>query len=144
MALNMTMSPEGVSRFQALPGQQPLELYDFENNGTSASAPCLDTTPFPIEQATHLRLHSKDAVIQATVEDRIARARNTRVHQYKPEELAKLTEGARVDLWREPLSKDDPGWRGPAVTKARLSWTGEARHWLCRCGTSVITSATPT
>ena len=32
-----------------------------------------------------------------------------------PSDASRLTPDSRIDLWREPDSKDDPGWRGPAT-----------------------------
>ena len=61
--------------------------------------------------AFRLRPEAKECILQSMVED-----------------CAKLVDGARVDLWREPDSKDDPGWRGPASSRstpmaASASWT---------------------
>ena len=75
---------------------------------------------------------AKDCILQSVAEDRIARAANTRVQQHKPEDMGKLVEDAKVDLWREPTAKDDPGWRGPAQlikkypsgAKAVVDWRG--------------------
>ena len=48
------------------------------------------------------------------VKDRMARAENTKIQQYKPEDLAKLIDGSNIDIWREPEHKNETGWRGPA------------------------------
>ena len=81
--------------------------------GITSVTSALDAQPDAMETALRLRLEAKDAILQSVVEDRIARANNTRIQQYKPEDKAKLKDGSKVDLWREPDTKDDPGWRGP-------------------------------
>ena len=114
MATNMMMTYGGATPTQALLGYQPRELYDPEANTITSLTSALDVQPDAMETALRLRLEAKDYILQAVVEDRIARASNTRVQQHRPEEMAKLVDGARIDLWREPDTKDDPGWRGPA------------------------------
>ena len=61
-----------------------------------------------------LRIHSKDAIIQSILEDRLARAEASKSQQYTGEDLARLVPGAEIDIWRESDQKQDPGWKGPA------------------------------
>ena len=95
---------------------------------------------------------AKDCILQSVVEDSIARAANTRVQQHKPEDMAKLVEDAKVDLWREPTTKEDPGWRGPAQlikkypsgAKAVVDWRGHCmlvpiRHLRPHVGFATMT-----
>ena len=114
MASNLMLTYGGVTPCQALFGYQPRELYDFEEAGLAAVDGSLQSAPDFIEESLRLRLMAKDCILQSVVEDRIARAANTRVQQHKPEDMAKLVEDAKVDSWREPTNKEDPCWRGPA------------------------------
>ena len=133
MAANLMLSYGGFSPTCAVFGFHPRELYDFENPGVQSVASAVSTTPDAMEQALRLRLLAKDCVLKSVVEDRLARAANTKTHQHKPEDVAKMSaDGCQVDLWREPDSKDDPGWRGPASMvklhpdkrKAVVDWRG--------------------
>jgi len=42
----------------------------------------------------------KESILEAIVEDRLARAEATKVQQHTPEDLARLVDGAKVDLCR--------------------------------------------
>ena len=132
MMINQTVSYGGVTPASALTGTPPRELYDHENPGLAAQLGAIESVPDAVETSIRLRMAAKDAINQSIVEDRIAKAHNTRVQQPRPEDAARLTEGAKIDLWREPDSKDDPGWRGPADlvknyapdNKAIVVWRG--------------------
>ena len=134
MATNLMLSYAGASPAQALTGVQPRELYDPENKSVSASSGAIESVPDAIETAIRLRLHAKDCILQAVVEDRLAKANNTRNQIFKPEDIAKLVDGAKIDLWREPDEKCETGWRGPAELvrlyrgegKAIVNWRGHA------------------
>jgi len=104
----------GMTPVMALTGSQPTELYDPENRAISATAGAVSNTPDAMEIAIRLRMHAKDCILQSVVEDRLAVAENTKVRQYKPEDLAKIVDGSKIDIWREPEDKGEPGWRGPA------------------------------
>ncbi len=130
MSTNLLLSYGGATPVQGLLGHQPKELYDPENRSLSSVTGALTSTPDYIETAIRLRLHAKDCILQSIVEDRLARADNTRIQQYKPEDMAKLKDGSEIDLWKEPEGKDIPGWRGPAelvklyTEKAIIVWKG--------------------
>lgn len=114
MAANLLLSYGGASPACALTGTQPRELYGPDNHSLSASSGAIEKTPDAIEVSIRLRMHSKDCILQTICEDRYSRAENIRVQQYKPEDIAKLVDGAEIDIWREPDEKNEPGWRGPA------------------------------
>ena len=132
MSSNLMLTYGGYTPTTAVFGYYPTELYDPENAGIASASGVLETPADAMEVALRLRLAAKDAILQSIVEDRIARAHNTRVQQHRPEDRLKLVDGASVDLWREPDGKDDPGWRGPAElvkaypdgSKAVVNWRG--------------------
>ena len=67
-----------------------------------------------MEIAIRLRMVAKDCILLSVVEDRMARAENIKIQQFKLEDLAKLIDGSNIDIWREPEHKNETGWRGPA------------------------------
>eukprot|EP00969_Alexandrium_andersonii_P222217 9814771-Alexandrium_andersonii.AAC.1 len=75
MSANMLLTYGRASPSQALLGFQPRELYDFDNRSISAAAAATEPAPDAAEVATRLRLAAKEAILQAAVEDRLARAR---------------------------------------------------------------------
>ncbi len=122
----------GFTPTAALLGYYPSDLYDQENAGIASASGVLETPADAMEVALRLRLDAKDAIFHSIVKDRVARTDNTRIQQRKPEDRAKLQDGVKVDLWREPDPKDDPGWRGPAElikvytdgNKGIVNWRG--------------------
>ena len=48
------------------------------------------------------------------------------MHQYDPSLLDKLTASKPIDIWREPNSKGESGWRGPAKMIKPLRSDGKA------------------
>ena len=98
MSSNLLLTYGGSTPTQALLGYQPRELYDTEAPGISAVVSALDVQPDAMETALRLRLESKDAILQAVVEDRIARAHNTKVQQHTPAYKAKLKDGRASGL----------------------------------------------
>ena len=133
MVTNEVLYYGGVTPSQALTGTQPPELYDRENQGFSASTGVLQKQPDFIETALRVRLHCKDCTLQAIIEERLAKADKTRVQRHTPEDLARLENGTKIDIWRKIESKSDPvGWRGPAELvrlykddgKAIVEWKG--------------------
>eukprot|EP00959_Pyramimonas_sp_CCMP1952_P231899 4846311-Pyramimonas_sp.AAC.1 len=132
MSTNSMLSYSGHAPNQGLLGYQPRELYDPEVKTISAAAGALETAPDAIEVAIRLRMMAKEAIPQSFVEDRLAVAQNTKMQKFKLEGRAKIIDGAKADLWREPDSKDDPGWRGPCEvikvyqdgSKAVVDWRG--------------------
>ena len=85
------------------------------------------------EKAVRLRHWAKIAMLRSVVEYRIARAQHTRPQQVN---LAEITVGSYVDMYRRPAAKDLPGWRGPCrvletnrdTGTAVVMWQG--RPWL--------------
>ena len=95
---------------QALLGYEPRDFYHHDNTSISATSDARAGIPDSIESQIRLRLHAKEAIIQAVIEHRIAEAANTKPQQYSPETLKQIEEPeAKVDLWREPTSKDQSG-----------------------------------
>jgi hypothetical protein len=78
------------------------------------------------------RLYTKECIIQAVIENRIAEAANTKFQQYDPTALELADAGHKTELWREPEDKSLQGRRGPAETlrlyrdqgKAIILWKG--------------------
>ena len=164
MSSNLMLTYGGFTPTTALLGYFPSDLYDPENAGIASATGILETPADAMEVALRLRLLAEDAILQSVVEDRIARAHNTKIQQHRPEDRAKLVDGAKVDLWREPDAKDDPGWRGPAElikaypdgAKAVVNWRGHImlvplRHlrphvgfvWLAHRSSTPSSRATP-
>ena len=114
MVSNLMLTYGGVTPAQALTGCQPRELYDPHNSSLAAVTGAMESTPDYIERSIRLRLHAKDSILQSVWEDRWTRAENTKVQQLLPEDLSKLVDGAKIDIWREPDQKGEPSWRGPA------------------------------
>ena len=114
MCLNLTLVYGGVTPCQGLLGYTPRDMYDPDNRTVCAAAGAMETAPDAIECGIRLRMAAKEAILQSVVEDRIATANNTKIQQYSSDQVARLTEGAKCDIWRLPDNKDDPGWRGPA------------------------------
>ena len=115
MSSNLMLTYGGCTPTQAVFGYVPACLYDPEVDAIGPVIDAASPTPDVLELALRCRLQAKEAILQSIVEDRLARAQHTKVHQHKPEDLAKLVDGATIDLWREPDSKDEEGWRGPAT-----------------------------
>ena len=100
-------------------GIPPRDLFDMEN-----TTPDLGAIPDPADMAARacsVRMHAKAAMLQTLSEVRVARANNTRVHTNKVFKIGDL-----VDLFRRPLLKDAPGWRGPGVLLDLCHATGTA------------------
>eukprot|EP00959_Pyramimonas_sp_CCMP1952_P159559 3337664-Pyramimonas_sp.AAC.1 len=95
MTTNLSLSYGGHTPAAALTGVQPRELYDFENPGLSAQLGILESVPDAVETSLRLRMAAKDAINAAIIEDRIAKAHNTRVQQHTAADAAKLVDGAK-------------------------------------------------
>ena len=117
---------------QAVLGYEPRDLYSMDNEALSAYKDARSTLPDAIESAIRLRLMAKEAIVAAIIENRISECANSKVQQYTPEEVAKLVPGTKVDIYREPESKEISGWKGPAdlihtipaENKAVVQWRG--------------------
>ena len=81
MTTNLSLSYGGHTPAAALTGMQPRELYDHENPGLAAQIGIWESVPDAVETSIRLRIAAKDAISSAIVEDRLARAHNTRVQQ---------------------------------------------------------------
>ena len=85
---------------QALLGYEPRDLYHIDNKSVGATIDASSAVPDSIESSVRLRLHAKEAIIQAVIEHRIAEASNTKIQQYTPEIIEKLkVAGTSVDVW---------------------------------------------
>ena len=56
----------------------------------------------------------KEAIMQAVSEHRIAESAHSKTQHIQQKTLADLQSGSQIDLWREPDSKYQHGWKGPA------------------------------
>ena len=118
MAQNLLLSYDGVSPSQALLGVPPRDLYETDSSTLDSSIGSVSSTPDAMDCALRLRMMAKGATIQSIIEDRIARANNTRSQQVNTSEL-KVGSKA-IDIYRMPdsrrhtLGKGDTGWHGPA------------------------------
>ena len=126
---NCMLTFNGVVPVTGVFGIPPRDLFDMEN-----STPDLGAVPDPADMAARacaVRMHAKAAMLQTLSEVRVARANNTRVHINKV-----FTPGDLVDLFRRPLLKDAPGWRGPGVLLDLCQATGtcivkwQGKPWL--------------
>ena len=66
----------------------------------SSATGALDTQLDFVESHIRARFIVKEAILESIVEDRLARAEKTKVQQHTPDDLAKLVDGAKVDLYR--------------------------------------------
>ena len=82
MSTNLMLTYGGCTPTQAVFGFTPRELYEPENPGLSAASSATDAAPDAMEAALRSRLEAKDCILQSVVEDRLARAANTRVQQH--------------------------------------------------------------
>ena len=57
------------------------------------------------------RLLAEQAIIQALIQERLAKAATMKQHIHQPQTLLP---GTVCDIWRQPDRKDEDGWRGPA------------------------------
>ena len=105
MVTNHMLVYKGYSPSMALTGAQPRDLYDIENISVSSVSGALETQLDFVESHMRARFIVKESILEAIVEDRLARAEATKVQQHTPEDLARLVDGAKVDLWREPSAK---------------------------------------
>jgi len=132
MATNSVMVYNAATPNQALIGYEPRDLFSMENKNLSATSGSVASRPDYLESSMRARLLAKEAIVQAIIEHRIAEAANSKHQQYDPQQLEKMEDGQKVDLWREPEDKSTSGWRGPAETlrlyrkhgKAVIMWKG--------------------
>ena len=134
MAQNMLPSYSGVSPAQALLGVPPRDLYEGNSEALDSYIGSVESEPDAMERVLRLRLLAKDAIIQTIIEDRIARANNTRT---QTQHVAELVVGPKTrDIYRSPdrrvLGQGGSGWHGPADllevspdnSKAIVKWQG--------------------
>ena len=74
----------------------------------------MDQTPDLSEHHIRLRLLAKSNILQSIIEERIAKANNTRQQAQDSIWIDSLKPNDQVDIWRTPARKDQDGWRGPA------------------------------
>ena len=110
-AKNAMLQVHGCSPYQALLGRVPELLKEFESPGISLTDDALGGQH--TRHATRLRELSLQSMIEGTAKARLSRASHS---QSKPAgELLDLQVGDSVDIHRVPASKDQVGWRGPAI-----------------------------
>jgi hypothetical protein len=81
-----------------------------------------------LEIATRTRISAKAATLQTIAEDRLTRANSSKPHALDDKQPEP---GHLIDIFRNPTTKDIPGWRGPAVLldlddygSATVKWQG--------------------
>ena len=113
MAANqiMVVDNTGHTPCEALLGFSPRHEYTPESDTLDSWQSALDTTPDPMETILRSRMAVKANILKAVVEERIARANNTKVQQHDLREF--ILNQTPVDIYRVPANKDDVGWRGP-------------------------------
>eukprot|EP00959_Pyramimonas_sp_CCMP1952_P283215 5920269-Pyramimonas_sp.AAC.1 len=92
----------------------PRDAYDPEAETLAASRSAMGLTPDPTEQHLQLRLLANSNILQAIVEERIAKANNTRQQAQDNNLIETLKPHDQVDIWRTPTRKYQDGWIGPA------------------------------
>ena len=111
LAKNALVSVHGAVPYAALFGRVPNLLLDFEPlhraslddaEGGSSS-----------RHVVRLREISVDTMVAGTARDRLDRALASRTRPAG--ELLELKGGDQVDIYRDPATKDQSGWRGPAT-----------------------------
>ncbi|CAE7581720.1 RE1 [Symbiodinium sp. CCMP2592] len=106
-ALNALTSINGCSPYVAVMGRQPALL-----PADDMALP--DAVPDIMSRHTHrLREVAVQAIAEGTARERLKRALKTPTKPAAEEFEFKV--GQPVDYWREPVSKDVSGWRGPAT-----------------------------
>ena len=105
---------------------RPRELYDNVSPALAQIAAANDEDADWLETSVRMRLLAKECITQSIREDRIARAARSHVHRKRGDELEKLTDGSQVEIWREPDSKSESGWRGPAKMIKGMFQDGKA------------------
>eukprot|EP00959_Pyramimonas_sp_CCMP1952_P277695 5804627-Pyramimonas_sp.AAC.1 len=99
---------------QGLFGFTPKDAYDPESGTFTSSQSAADMTADPREQRLRLRLMVKSNILQAIIEERIAKANNTRQQTQYASWIDTLKPHDAIDIWRAPARKGQDGWRGPA------------------------------
>ena len=87
MAQNLLLSYNGSTPAQALLGYTPRDFYDPESISTLAHIGTLDTHPDVSECNLRARMHAKENIIKAVVEDRLAIANSMKAQRQDLTEL---------------------------------------------------------
>ena len=111
MVSNMVLTHGNQTPSQGLLGFHPRDFYDLDTETLDSVSSALLTSPAPFEAAVRLRYLASQNILQSVIEERIARAQNTRVIQGPMEELKAPMQ---VDINKLPGRKDQTGWKGPA------------------------------
>ena len=104
---NALISINSTTPYNAVYGRVPSILPDINHVSVTTTR----DAPEIIRHANRLREISVSRMVEATAEQRIQRAMNTRT-QSAAQELFDLND--QVDFYRTPDNKDLPGWNGPA------------------------------
>ena len=104
---NALISINSTTPYNAVYGRVPSILPDINH----VSVTTTKDAPEIIRHANRLREIAVSRMVEATAEQRIQRAMNTRT-QSSAQELFDIDD--QVDFYRTPDNKDLPGWNGPA------------------------------
>ena len=113
MATNSCLVYGAATPNQGLLGYEPRDTYDLDNTSKAATGDASSANADFIESTIRGRLLAKGAIIQSIIEHRIAESANSKTQQVSQETLSRLAPGASIDLWRQPDTKDQTGWKGP-------------------------------
>ena len=110
MAQHQMLEYAGGTPQLALTGQHPTGLTP-DSDTLAQITGALESRPDYIESMYRTRLLAKQAIIQALIQERLAKAATMKQHIHQPQTLLP---GTVCDIWRQPDRKDEDGWRGPA------------------------------
>ena len=116
---NAMLQIRGKSPYQAVIGRTPPCLTEFEQQGISAVDDHLGGVHS--KHVTRLRELALQSIVAATAQDRVQRALTTQTRVSG--EVMDYRTGESVDIFRQPASKEQSGWRGPCeiVSVANVS-----------------------
>ena len=96
-----------------------------------------DTNVVDVRDSERIRSKAIQAMLQATSESKTQRANKSKTRAAG--EMLELANGDLVDFYREPISKDNSGWLGPATVidltqlkEGQLTVRWQGRAILCR------------
>ena len=125
---NLMTSVGGSSPYQAVFGRVPPILSEFEPASETQIDDLSAGIPGISRHHHRLREVTVEGMVDLTAKQRMERALNSKT-RLAHEQLA-LQQGDQVDFHREPSTKDESGWRGPATVvqigpPAVIKWQGK-------------------
>ena len=134
LAKNLLTSIGGVSPYQALYGRVPPILSEFEPQSDTQLDDSGPGVPGVSRGHHRLRELAVQTIVELTAKQRLDRALKSKTR--RPAEQLELQAGDLVDFYRQPTTKDDSGWRGPAtvvtVESGTITVRWQERFFQCR------------